>query len=500
MTVLDQLDKLKRQYGADAKPLERLLQQVARAPFSDVESLVRFHESVLFLRAYPHSEAVARLTDELLAGFAGRVAAVKDDESALEQPEVSGIAGSSISAVFSYEAARSLAARHGGSIDLDWDRYEDPARMGPVLAAIAPMAAEEWPVEAHPPVREWVDRFRKKRETALKWLLKRIQALDLTDRQRGELFDRMGLPLTWNFNDSSAARTHTRLPSRALFVHDGPLIPRSAVSIEAEFASPPLAVERVSPADARRVLGLIVDTSAVRYRELYGFNHPDLRRVCRAEAGRGVEVVFFGIPAEWRLPLRAYHAGMFFKNGVPAGYVEVLSFFERAEVGFNLYYTFREGETAWIYARILRLCRQLLGVTHFYLDPYQIGHENEEAIAAGAFWFYRKLGFRSVDPAVRRLTATEESRIAAERGYRTPARTLRRLSSRPMMYEPSGAASGEWDRFHIRKLALARWPRAAKEAFDTLHPAKYGADEARYLRLMQRNTPLRTQLLRLGSA
>ena len=54
------------------------------------------------------------------------------------------------------------------------------------------------------------------------------------------------------------------------------------------------------------------------------------------------------------LPLRTYSAAMFFKNGVPSGYVEVLSLFEQAEVGFNLYYTFREGESAWLYARVMR--------------------------------------------------------------------------------------------------------------------------------------------------
>jgi hypothetical protein len=42
--------------------------------------------------------------------------------------------------------------------------------------------------------------------------------------------------------------------------------------------------------------------------------------------------------------------------------------------------------------------RQLLGVEVFSLDPYQIGHENEEGIESGAFWFYRKLGFRPVRP------------------------------------------------------------------------------------------------------
>ncbi len=46
---------------------------------------------------------------------------------------------------------------------------------------------------------------------------------------------------------------------------------------------------------------------------------------------------------------------MIYKNGVPIGYFEGLSLFERMESGFNLYYTFRDGETAWLYARTLNV-------------------------------------------------------------------------------------------------------------------------------------------------
>ena len=101
---------------------------------------------------------------------------------------------------------------------------------------------------------------------------------------------------------------------------------------------------------------------------------------------------------------------MFFKNGVPIGYVEVLSLFERMEVGFNLYYTFREGESAWLYAQVLKFCRERYGVTCFSIDHYQLGHENEEAIASGAFWVYRKLGFHSTLPEIARLIEKEEVR------------------------------------------------------------------------------------------
>ncbi len=499
MTLLDQLEQWKRRRGEDPAPLERVLRAVGKERLGDAHSLARLHETLLFLRAYPHSERVAGLTDELLAGFSARVSALEGDLSAFEEAEVSGIAGTQISAVYSYETARSLAARYPAAIDIDWEWCEDPSRAAPVMAAIAPIAAEEWPVEAHMPVPQWVQALKGPRESALQWILKGLAKLPCTEGQRAAMYESMNLLLTWKLADSPAARTHARRHAPALFIHDAPLIQRRDVSLEAELAGPPLPVCRLPIREARELIKLIVDTSAVRYRDLYGFMHPDLRHVYSADVGRGVEIVLFGVPPEWRLPLRAYHGGMFFKNGVPAGYVELLSFFERAEVGFNLYYTFREGETAWIYAQVLRLCRQLLGVTHYYLDPYQIGHENEEAIESGAFWFYRKLGFRTVDAELMKLARREERRMTSRPGSRTPAGTLRKLSSRPMIYEPPGATSGEWDHFHIRNLALARWPSSVRIEFDRLGPAKSGATEIEYLRRMRQNAQLRESLLRLGS-
>jgi hypothetical protein len=488
MTQLDELSAWKRRYGDNPAPLERLLGRLAGSRFRVAGDLIQLHETLLFLRAYPHSAEIARLSDELLANFSSRFALL-DDATPLEDPEVSGIAGTSITGLFTYETARSLAARNGDAIDVDWEST-DPDRMGPTLAGIAPIVGEEWPVEAHLPAREWIDKLKSPSQTALQWLLSRIEC--------AEQYDRMDLTLVWRLNESVAARNHTRYGNAPLFIHSEPLIRRNEVSLERELSGPPLPVERLSQRDARAALDLIVDTSAVRYRQLYGFSHPDLRRVYRADAGRGVEILFFGIPPERRLPLRAYHAGMFFKNGVPAGYIELLSFFERAEVGFNLYYTFREGETAWIYAKVLRLCKQLLGVTHYYLDPYQIGNENEEAIDAGAFWFYRKLGFRSVDPALVKLTEAEESRIANNSEYRTPPRTLRKLSRRPMIYEPQNEATGDWDNFQIRTLAQACWPGPVRRAFDELRPLKYGANESDYLKGMRRERKLRVALIELG--
>src|ERR1017187_7430017 len=386
--LIERLEEWKRRFEPSrAGELERWLKTIAKEEFGDAQDLIRLHETLLFLRAYPLSEPVAQLADEILFDFENRLPA---DIDPFEEHEVSGIAGTSLTAVFSYEVACRLAELEPRNVEIAWDRYDEQDRLGPVVRKLLPMFNEDWPVEAHVPFGQWMAAAHRGGQSDLAWLLSRVDG--------AEAYDSMQIPLTWRVGASRYSRSRLRLPKRKLYLHREPLLRRADVSLEKELTSAPLPVKRLDVKQASRILDAIVATSAMRYRELYGFSHTDEAEVYRAAAGRGVDVYFFGVPWEWRLPLRAYHGAMFFKNGVPAGYVELLSFFERAEVGFNLYYTFREGESAWLYARLLRLFHQELGVTCFSVDPYQIGHENPEAIDSGAFWFYRKLGFRPIEP------------------------------------------------------------------------------------------------------
>jgi hypothetical protein len=523
LDLLTRLEEWKTRYGApDTGALRRLLSAASTRRFRDAASLIRLHECLLFLRAYPPSEEVMRLADGMLSSFARRTAAATDP-SAFEDPTVSGISGTSLAAVFSYEVARQLASRYPRSIEIDWENYEHPEKLGPVLRRFLPLLGEDWPVEAHVPYREWMDAARPRNSSHLGWLLEQFSRLASTARARADLYESLDLLLVWRIGNARTSRSRLRLPVRKPFYHTEPLLRRSDISLVREMAGPPLPVTSLSRTESRKMLDLILDTSAMRYRELYGFTHPDTARVFRADAGRGVQIVFFGVPPEWRLPLRAYHAGMFFKNGVPAGYVEVLSLFERAEVGFNLYYTFREGEAAWLYARLLRLFRQILGVSCISVDPYQVGLENDEALDSGAFWFYRKLGFRPLDPDVARLVDREEARMRQTPGYRSSRRTLEKLARSYVLFECPDVPHGGWDRFRVRNLGLraagahadesacplglvlemipdlGRWPADERASVEAIVRAKQGPDEARYLRLMQQHARLRAAVIKLGS-
>jgi hypothetical protein len=80
------------------------------------------------------------------------------------------------------------------------------------------------------------------------------------------------------------------------------------------------------------------------------------------------------------------------------------------------------------------LYRERYRVTSFLVDPYQLGHENEEAIESGSFWFYYKLGFRQESPEAELVAERELRRIATDAAYRTRPSTLRKLAASPVIY------------------------------------------------------------------
>jgi hypothetical protein len=445
--LLDRLEVAKRQFGSNATTVAKILTALDRLRFPDAPSLIRFHEALLFFRAYPPNSTILRLADRMLATFPERLARLRRTGADLlpfEEPDVSGISGTSLSAVFTYEIARWLARHHPSSIDIDWEG-SDSSLLGPLLSRLHPLFAEDALVEANIPFLDW---FRAAKGNAkasdLRWLISRLDKVPLPEDVLSDLYAHAELALRWDLGNIPITRTNLRLPGvRRFFYHTDPLVRRADVSLDAELKSPRLAIAKLSRKRGEQMLDLARDTSAMRFRELHGFTYGDRSEVYRVELGRGVVVFVSSVLPEHRLPVRVYHAGLIFKNAVPIGYVETLTFKKQMEVGFNLYYTFREGETAWLYARLLRLFHQLLGVTLFTVDPYQLGLHNEEAIESGAFWFYRKLGFRPADADVAKLLATEEKRLRSNPDYRTPARTLRRLADGWMVY-------GQGDRVDFR--------------------------------------------------
>jgi hypothetical protein len=557
--LLDQLDQLKHQFDPRAaRSVGRALKLLTRRKLNDPEFLIRYHELLLFLVAYPQSPANLRIADAELRNFPRRVKELERDYdlAAIGYPEVSGIAGTVVTDTFSYYIVQWLRRKYPARTSLYWEWFEDENRLAETWPRFLPLLEEDAFVEANVPYRDWL-RAARGRNDELTWLLERFARLPLDEQKKAELYDSQKLYVGWSF-PYRASRTGMRLPSKgnSLFWHRGPLIQRREISFSEELKAPPPSLEKLRIHQGEAVLDLARGASTVRYRELYGFTHGDPRHVIRADLGRGVVLFVVGVPPQKRLPLRAYQAAMIFKNRVPIGYFEGLSFCERMESGFNLYYTFRDGETAWLYARTLNVMHHLLGVTAFTLDPYQIGFENEEGIASGAFWFYRKLGFRPTRKALLELTRKEEAKIKRRDTYRTATVTLKKLAAGSMIFELDPKRVGDWDDFQVRQLGLATqrlmaanfagdsyklrqttmkqcqhalnlditsWSREQRRAFSDFAPvlyqisdlndwtriekeqlvaiikAKVGPHETTYLKRLQKHERLRRAIISLGS-
>src|SRR6202158_4039407 len=475
--------------------------------------------------------------------------------------EVSGIAGTQMEDTLSFDVASWLVniRRMPGKVEIAWENYEPGRELGTTGPRFIPLLEDDAYVEADTPWRRWLEAAAGKNRIPA-WLISRFEQLPLPAPQKGELYESLRVPLRWNLENSVISRTRNWKPVRSvyqrIFYHTTSLISRSQVSLAAELAKRPPQLTSLSRQRGGEIMDMIREVMLVRYRELYGTTLGDPRSVVRSDVGRGVTIYLWNLPPDRRLPLRAYVAGLTLKNGVPINYIEAIGLCEWMEVGLHTFYTFRGGEAGWIYAQVLRcLCRRM-GTTRVSVYPYQLGHDNEEAIESGAFWFYRKLGFRPGRSDLQKLAEREEQKIAADSKYRTPARTLKRLAAGHVFYELPGTEVGAWDRFSTRNIGLrvnrrmARdfggdavlmrehsrralekllsvstsswtplekaafenfalmlsdvprlhaWTREEKEDLVRIIRAKAKPDEMLYLHLTQRHGRLRKALLRLGS-
>lgn len=557
---LRELEASNLAYGPGcAARMEKLLASFRDAQFHDTESLVRFHDALLFLRAFPQSHKVAQLADGLLSRIVHQVGGLRAagaDLDILDDEQFSGIAGTTISDKFTYDVARWLVLHYPQQISVEWDFDEQSRQMAVMLPRFIPLLGDDSLVEADTPFLDWMANAAGGSDNILAWLLQRVADAPLTSLEKTSLYDSLSVELSWKLNNSEASRTQARQNVSRMFYHRQPLLRRNQVSLSNELSSSPLAVRKLSRREGDEILDLTRAVLTVRYRELYGTTRGDPRAVFEADAGRGVQIFLWGLPPGRRLPLRAYHAGLTLKNGVPVNYIEGISLFEWMEVGFNTFYAFRDGETAWIYSKVLHFLHQLTGVTFFSVYPYQLGDENEEAIKSGAFWFYRKLGFRPGRPELLALTTREEARMARDPAHRTSARTLRRLAAGHVFYELGDDSPGQWDAFSTRRIGLAvqqrmaekfegnpdkmrratvhllsqalhvdigkwgsleqlafanfasvldlapeivNWTKLQKQALLKAIRAKASSDETEYLRLLQQHGALRQIFLRLGS-
>src|SRR5208337_5168732 len=362
---LAELEASRYRFGpGEAARVVNLLRRLDARRFPDSASLIRFHETLLFLRAFPQGPAVVRATERILNRFHKKVEALRQagaDMDDFDTFEVSGVAGTEMEDTLSFDVASWLIGtnRLPGKVEVAWENYDPGRELGTTGPRFMPLLDDDSYVEADTPWRRWLETVAAKKDSNPSsripaWLVQRFADLPLGPTEKAELYESLRIPLRWKLENSTITRTRNWKPVRKVFYHNAPLISRSQVSLPSELARRPPQLTKLSRKQGEEIMNLVHEVMLVRYRELYGTTLGDPPSVVRAEVGRGVTIYLWNLPPGRRLPLRAYVAGLTLKNGVPINYIEAIGLCEWMGVGFNTFYTFRGGEAGWVYAQVLR--------------------------------------------------------------------------------------------------------------------------------------------------
>ena len=423
--AVESLWSIRNRYGSKETTRKRaLLSQLGERLPRSARDRRRLHDTLLFILAHPDSKAIAILADNLLASLNGELEANASDARALE-----GIAGATLSTTFTFDAAQWLATNLPDDVDIDWSDDEALARLERLLPLLIARVERDGLATAGLTTEDWV-RMAAGTVPPIAWLLDRLTDAIPDARTRDHLWDGLDLRIEWRLRPETSR-------SGARLLHRKPVtFPRGltrAFDPAKEIARSAPRPERLHRSDAERVIHTVRASMFSRERETDAVTYANTEEVYRVEIEHGVDVYLFGLAPERRLPIESYFGYLATRNSLPVAYGGGWVFLGQCETGISVLEEFRSGESAWLYAQILRVFRSTFDINHFHVDPYQIGYENEEAIQSGAFWFYYRLGFRPADAALESLAAEEAATIAAKRGHRTSARLLRRFATEPVV-------------------------------------------------------------------
>jgi hypothetical protein len=172
-----------------------------------------------------------------------------------------------------------------------------------------------------------------------------------------------------------------------------------------------------------------------RARALAAFSYADARDAWLIDDGQGLAFGLIGVVPERRQALAATYGGLTLRNGVPIGYLQVDIVGRSAAISFNTFETYRGGEAAFTFARLLAAIGHVFGSRSFTIEPYQLGRDNDEGVESAAWWFYFKHGFRPRDAATRQLARAEVARLERNAQHRSSPATLRRLAEHHLFFE-----------------------------------------------------------------
>lgn len=421
---IEQLALIKNRFG---KPFRddkiKLLKQIETCKSFKIGALKKYHECLLFLIAYPENQLLFTLALSELK----RVNDVLKSKAALNDGQLfsSGMNHSKMICSYSYDLVKWLYHQYPTAVEFySCDATSD--KQQEVMRLLMPFVQHQLIEEGNTlSFTKWMAlSVKNKNSNRLGWIIKRFDAIS-DEAVRDFLFASLKIFVSITLNDNMHSRSTGVELAGSVFYHDAMLKKSSADFI---FFNEPIQIKRLNANEKEHLLAVARMSLCCLQRETNPITYAEASATEYYELQRGISIALFTMKASRRLTLESYIGYMAFKNGAPVAYGGGWIYNLQSKIGVNVYEPFRGGESAFIFTEVLRLYAARFNVKCFIAEPYQIGKGNKDGVNSGAFWFYYRLGFRPMEKELSVLAKAEFDKLMANKNYRTPKATLKKLA------------------------------------------------------------------------
>jgi hypothetical protein len=401
------------------------LRNLSKTKLPHHKDLVTYFDTLLFMIAYPgDAHLLDRAEKELIRINKFLKGSTNKRNSLLDN---SGMPFTSSVTRFSHDTVRWLLVHP--HCNIIFHSFKNPAlQLNDVLRLTLP-SLEKSETTAHLSNEELLERLKVPGPKWLPFLMDELARLNHLPYIKDHFFEKLDIYVQMIPRDKFYSKAYNRLPQEAPYFHHELLKKFDIKKIINQPLNPPT---NLTDKNRKGVIAVIKDSLAITLRETDPATYMEESSLRLFHLDRGISIAIYGMIPARQLPLESYVGYTAFKNGFPVAYGGAWILGERADFGINIFESFRNGESAYIMAQILRVYRFIFHVHYFEIEPFQFGLDNPEGIESGAFWFYYRFGFRSLDIHLRQLARKEVEKIHAKPGYRTSHHSLIRFTESNM--------------------------------------------------------------------
>lgn len=404
-----------------ASEQQLLLTRLRTMALRETQALLQYYDCLLFMRASPATSDILTAVEAELLRLQRYLRARRGRHATLLLN--SGLPYVKTTMRFSHDCTRWLLQHPDCRVTLR--AFEDATlNLNAVLQLTLPLM-ERPHTTAELSNNELFDVLNIRPSRKLETIVAELSRLDERPFVKDHLYDALGVQICVTPTAARFSLAGNRLPMAHPFLHSAP-----AEVFDAQVlmnSALPL-VRTLNTPQRDGVMSVVRTAMVLTSRETDPTTYLDAGSLRVFDLERGVSVAVYGMTPDRQLGLESYVGFTAFKNGMPVAYGGAWVLGRRSEFGMNVFEPYRGGESGFLMCQLLRVYRQLFGVSYFEIDAHQFGLDNPDGINSGAFWFYYKYGFRPVNARLATLARREKARLKTRRGLRTPKPMLREFT------------------------------------------------------------------------